>query len=131
MVVAAAGPQHAAHNVYKQPDVSPGVCLQGPHGALQPPLGLVKLTRPHHRAGQRDQRRRGHRLRTPAVSLGEGDRLPAAPLDSGERSDPRREPELHEASDFEVGPADVPGQDGTLPKVAFGIGKPQGRFDGP
>ena len=34
-----AGLQHAAHNVHEHPDVRPGVCLQGPRGALQPPLG--------------------------------------------------------------------------------------------
>jgi hypothetical protein len=49
MVVAAAGPQHAVHNVYKQPDVSPGVCLQGPHGALKPPLGQPDAGRPPFR----------------------------------------------------------------------------------
>jgi hypothetical protein len=33
-VAAAAGLQHAAHNVHKQPDVRPDVCLQNPFGAL-------------------------------------------------------------------------------------------------
>ena len=45
MVAAATGVQHAAHDVQKQSDVRPGVCLQGPRGAPQPPLALVELAR--------------------------------------------------------------------------------------
>src|SRR6266540_5759126 len=119
MVAAAAGLQHAARHVHEQPDVRPGVCLKRPCGALQPPLGLGKLTRPHHRAGQRYQRGRDPRLRAPSMSLGKRDRLAAAPLDSGEREDLRREPQLREASDLEVGPADLTGQDSALPQVAL------------
>src|SRR5437016_11125818 len=65
----------------------------------------------------------------PAVLLGEHYRLPAAPLGSGERADLGCEPELRQASAFEVGAADLPGQDGSLQEVAFGVGKPQGRLD--
>ena len=40
--------------------------------------------------------------------------------------------ELPEAADFEVGPADLPGQDGTLLQVAFSILLRQGpRFNRP
>ena len=35
--------------------------------------------------------------------------------------DQRREPELREAADFEVGPADLTGQDRALPEVTFGV----------
>ena len=121
VVAAAAGVQHPGRLVQQQPDVRPGVCLQGLFGALQPSLALVELTRPDHRAGERDQRGRDHRFRAPAVSLGERDRLAAAPLGRGERADLRCEPELRQAADFEVGPADLPGQGGALPEVAFGV----------
>ncbi len=56
------------------------------------------------------------------MPLGEGDRLAAAPLGRGERvEDQRREPELRQAADFQVGPADLTGQVGALPEVAFGV----------
>ena len=35
-------------------------------------------------------------------------------------------PELRKAADFEVWPADAPGQDGALLEVAFSVLKPQG-----
>ena len=54
----------------------------------------------------------------------------AVALGSDERAGFRREPELREAPDFEVGPTDLPGQDDALLEVAFGVGKPQERFDG-
>ena len=72
--------------VQQQPDARPGVCLQGPSGALQPSLAFVELTRQDHRGGQRHQRGRDHRLRAPAVPLGERYRLAAAPLGRGERA---------------------------------------------
>jgi hypothetical protein len=56
MAAAAAGVQHPGRLVQQQPDVRPGVCLQGPFGAPQPPLALVELTQPHHRAGERGLR---------------------------------------------------------------------------
>jgi hypothetical protein len=56
------------------------------------------------------------------VPLGEGDRLAAAPLGRGERvEDQRCEPEPRQAGDLEVGAADLTGQDGALPEVAFGV----------
>ena len=43
-----------------------------------------------------------------------------------------RETELREAADFQVRPADLPGQDGALPEVAFSVWQPQGpRLGGP
>ena len=71
--------------------------------------------------GQRDQRGRDHRLRAPAVPLGERDRLAAAPPGRGERAEPRCETELRKAADFQVGPADPPGQGGALLEVAFSV----------
>jgi hypothetical protein len=131
-VTAATGVQYPNCQVQQQPDVRPGVRLQGQFCALQPSLACVELTRPHHHAGQRYQRGRDDGLRAPAVSLGERYRLLAAPPGSGERADLRREPELREAADFEVGPADLPGQIGALLEVAFGIFRPQGpRLHGP
>ncbi len=130
-VAAAAGLQHAARHVHKQPDVRPGVCVQRPFGAPQPSLALVKLTRPRHRVGQRDQRGRDPRLRAPAVPLGERYRLIAAPPGNGERADLGGEPELRQAPDFKVGPTGLPGKHGPFLEVAFGVGKPQGRLDGP
>jgi glyoxylase-like metal-dependent hydrolase (beta-lactamase superfamily II) len=76
--------------VQQLPDAWPGVGLQGPFGAPQPPLALVKLARPDQVAGQRDQRGRDDGLRAPAVPVGERDRLPATPTGGGERADPRR-----------------------------------------
>ncbi len=84
-------------------------------------LALVELTRPDHRAGERDQRGCDHGLGAPAVPLGECDRLAAAPLGRGERANPRRETELRQAADLEVGPADLPGQGSALPQVTFGV----------
>src|SRR6266536_6279693 len=121
VAAAAAGLQHAACNVHKQPDTGPGVRLQGLFGALQPSLPLVKLTRPDQIGSQRYQRGRDDGLRAPAVPVGERYRLVAAPPGSGERADLRRETELGEAADFQVGAADVPGQDGALLEVAFGV----------
>jgi hypothetical protein len=86
-------------------------------------LALVELTRPDHRAGQREQCGRDHRFYAPPVPLGEGDRLTAALLGRGERVDLGCEPELREAADFEVGSADLPGQGGALLQVAFGVWK--------
>jgi hypothetical protein len=66
------------------------------------------------------------------VQLGERDRLVAALPGDGERADPRRERELRKAGDFQVGPADAPGQGGAFLEVAFGIRQPQGpRLQGP
>src|SRR6185369_16623497 len=74
------------------------------------------------------------------VPFGERDRLAAAPLGRGERTGLRhvgtmediRESELRQAADFEVGAADLPGQVGTLPEVAYGVRQPQGpRLGGP
>jgi hypothetical protein len=107
-------------------DAWPGVGLQGLGGALQPPLAFVKLARPDQVGGQRDQRGRDHGLGAPAVPLGQRDRFVAALPGGGERADPRREPELGEAADFEIGPADLPGQGGALLEVAFGVWQPQG-----
>ncbi len=43
-----------------------------------------------------------------------------------------RETELREAADFQVRSADLPGEDGALPEVAFSVWQPQGpRLDGP
>ena len=53
MEAAAAGLQHAARNVSKQPDAGPGVCFQGPCGALQPSLAFVKVAGVDHRGSQR------------------------------------------------------------------------------
>jgi hypothetical protein len=132
VVAAAAGIKPPGRQVQQLSDVRPGVCLQGLPGSLQPSLALVELTCPDHRAGQRDQRGRDHRLRAPAVPLGERDRLAAAPLGGGERAHPRRETELRQAADFQVGPADLPGQDGALPEVAFGAWQPERpRLGGP
>ena len=45
LVVAAAGSlQYPGRLVQQQPDVRPGVCLQSPFGAPQPPLALIELT---------------------------------------------------------------------------------------
>jgi hypothetical protein len=49
----------------------------------------------------------------------------------GRALDLRCETELGQAGDFEVGAADLPGQGGALLEVAFGVGQPQGRLDGP
>src|SRR5260370_42469458 len=119
MMAAAAGLQHPGRMVQQQPDLRPGVGWPGLHGAAQPSLGLVELTRPDHCAGQRYQLGRDYPLRAPAVSLGERDGLAAAPLGRGERVDLRREPELREAAYLHVAPAAFPGEDGTLPQLAF------------
>src|ERR1700730_10924665 len=59
-------------------------------------------------------------------------RLAAAQLGNGERVDLRREPELRQAADLEIGSADLPSQDGALLQVAFGVRKRQGpRLDRP
>ena len=101
-------------------------------GPAQPSLALVEVTQPHHRAGERYQRGRDHRLRSPAVPVGERYRLAAAALGRGERVDLRRKTELREAADLEVRPADLPGQDGALLEVAFSVWKPERpRLDGP
>src|SRR6266852_7606032 len=121
VVAAAAGVEHPGHQVQQLPDARPGVCFQGPRGALQPFLALVKLTRPDHHPGERDQRGRDDRRRTPSIPVGERYRLAAAAPSRGERADPRREPELRETADVEVGPADLPGQDGALAEVAFTV----------
>ena len=121
VVPAAAGLQHAAHNAHQQRDAGPGISLQGRCGAPQPSLAFVELTHPDHHARERDERGRDDRLRVPAVPAGEGYRLVAAPPGSGERADLRRETQLRKAADFEVGPADLPGQDGALLQVAFSI----------
>ena len=114
------------------PDARPGVGLQGPCGALQPSLGFVKLARPGQVAGQRDERGRNHRLCPPTVPVGERDRLTASLPGDGEGADPRRETQLRKAADFQVWPADAPGQDGALLEVAFSVWKPQGpRLQGP
>src|SRR6266540_6408748 len=110
----------------KQRNIGPGVCLQGPFGALQPSLAFVELTRQHHRAGQRYQRGRNYPVRAPAMSLRERDRLVAAPPGRCERVDLRGERELREAADFDVRPADLPGEDGAFVEVAFGVGKSYG-----
>jgi hypothetical protein len=107
--------------VQQLPDAWPGVGLQGPFGAPQPPLALVKLARPDQVAGQRDQRGRDDGLRAPAVPVGERDRLPATPTGGGERADPRREPELGQAADFQVGPADLSGNGNALLEVALSV----------
>ncbi len=126
VVAAAAGVQQAACHVHMQPEVRPGVCLQGPFGAPQPPLALVEVTQPHHRAGEHYHRGCDHRFRAPAVAFGERDRLAAAPPDRGERvEDQRCEPEPRQAGDFQVRPADLPGQDGALPEVAFSVRQPK------
>ena len=122
----AASVEHPGHQVQQLPDARPGVCFQGPRGALQPSLALVQLTRPDHHPGEGDQRGRDDRRRTPSIPVGERDRLAAAAPGRGERADPRREPELRETADFEVGPADLPGQDGALAEVAFTVFDPQG-----
>jgi len=78
------------------------------------------------------QRGRDHRFGSPAVPLGEGDRLVAMPPGSLERMGLRHGSELREAADFEVGSADLPGQDGALLQVAFSILLRQGpRLDSP
>src|SRR6266511_1158931 len=131
-VVAAAGVEPPGRQVQQLPDARPGVGLQGLCGALQPSLAFVKLTRPDRRGGERYQRGRDDRLCAPAVSLGEFDRLLAALPGGGERADPRRESELRQAGDFEVGPADPPGQDGALLEVTFSVWRPQRpRLEGP
>ena len=91
-----------------------------------------KLARPDQVGGQRYQRGRDHRLRAPAVPLGQRDRFVAALPGRGERADSRREPELGQAAHFEIGPADLLGQDGALLEVAFGVRQPQRpRLKGP
>jgi len=93
--------------------------------ALLPSLAFVELTRPDQVGDQRYQRGRDDGLRAPAVPIGERNRLAAEPPGRGERARLRRETELRQASDFEVGPADPPGQDGALPEVALGVWQPQ------
>src|SRR5258706_11394623 len=118
MMAAAPGVQYPSRLVRQERDVRPGVCLQGPSGAPQPPLALVELTRPDQRGGEHYQRGCDHRFRTPAVLVGEGDRLAAAPLGRGERvEDQRCEPQLREAAGLQVRAADLPGQDGALQEV--------------
>ena len=124
MVVAAAGVEPPGRQVQQLSDVRPGVCLQGPFGALQPSLALVKLARPDQVGGQRDQRGRNNRLCAPAVPIGKGDRLVAATPGRGERADPRRETQLCQAGDLQVGPADPPGKNGALLEVALSIWQP-------
>src|SRR5262249_56860550 len=122
MVAAAASVQQTSRLVQQERDIRPGICLQGLSGSLQPPLALVELTGPDHRAGEHYQRGCDHRFRAPAVLLGEGDRLAAAPLGRGERvEDQRCEPELRQAGDVQVWPADLTAQLGALPELAFGL----------
>ncbi len=123
MVAAKARPQHPDGLVHQQPDVRPAIRLPGLPGPLQPAFALVELTRPDQRGGHRDERGRDHPFVGQAVPLGQLDRLAAAPLGDGERVDPRREAQLRQAPDLEVGPADLPGQRGALPQVAFGVGQ--------
>src|SRR6266487_4359997 len=131
-VPAAAGVEHPGRHVQQLADARAGVCLQGPCGALQPSLAFVELTRPDHVGGQRYQRGCDDRMRVPAVAPGKRYRLVAAAPGSGERVDPRRETELREAADLEIGPTDLPGQNGALLQVAFSVFKPQGpRLDDP
>ena len=131
-MAAAACLQHAARHVHEQPDTGPGVCFQGPCGAPQRALAFVELTRPDQVGGQCYQRGRDDGLCAPAVSVGEGDRLAAAAPGGGERVDLRRETELCQAGNLQIGPADPPGQNGALPEVAFSVWKSQGPcFDGP
>jgi hypothetical protein len=54
------------------------------------------------------------------VPVGQRDRLVAALPGGGERADPRREPELGQAADLQVGPADLSGQGNALLEVALG-----------
>jgi hypothetical protein len=83
--------------IQQEHDVWPGVCLQSAFGAPQPPLALVELAGPDHRAGEHYQRGCDHRFRAPAVPLAEGDRLTAALLGRGERvQDQRCECELRQ-----------------------------------
>src|SRR6202043_1246133 len=89
VAAAVTGIQYPGRLVQQQPDVRPGVCLQSSLGAPQPPLALVELTQEHHRAGERHQRGGDHRLRPPAVPLGERYRLTTARLGHGERVDLR------------------------------------------
>src|SRR6266704_1376776 len=101
-------------------DVRPGVW--GLSGSLQPSLALVELTCSDPRASEHYQRGCDHRFGAPAVPLGEGERLAAAPLGCGERvEDERCEPELRQAADFQVGAADLPGEVSALPEAAFGV----------
>src|SRR6266702_4631253 len=121
---ASAGLQHPARQMQQLPDARPGVCLQGLCGALYPSLAFVKVTRPDRRGGQRYERGRDDGLRAPAVPLGERYRLLAALPGGGDRADLRRETQLRQAGDFEVGPADPPGQDGALLEVTFSVLQP-------
>jgi hypothetical protein len=72
-ISAGASVQDPGRLAQQQPDVRPGVCLYRPYRALEPPLALIELPQPHHRAGQRHQRGRDHWFRAPAVPLGERD----------------------------------------------------------
>src|SRR6266508_4612473 len=123
-VVAAAGLEHPGRQVQQLPDARPGVCLQGLCGALQPSLAFVEVTRPDRRGGERYQRGRNHRLCAPAVPLGERYRLVAVLPGGGDRADLRRETQLRQAADLQVGPADPAGQGGALLEVAFSVLQP-------
>ena len=77
-VAAAGGVDPSGREVQQLPDPWSGVGLQGPFGAPQPSLALVKLARPGQVGGQCYQRGRNHRLRAPTVLVGERDRLTAS-----------------------------------------------------
>src|ERR1700722_11797811 len=102
-----------------QPDAWPFVCLQGPSCPMQPSLPLVELPRPDHRFCEGYHRGLVRWFGAPAVPVGERDRLVAASAGRAERTGFRHESELGEAADFEVGPADRPGQGGALLQVTF------------
>ena len=81
--------------------------------------------------GQREQRGRDHGFCAPAVPLGERYRLTAALLGRGQGTGCRREAELGQAGDLEIGAADLTGQGGALPQVAFGVGEGPGTMSLP
>ena len=125
-MAAAAGQQEAAHDVGKQPDTGPGICLQGLCGALQPSVGFVEFTRPGQVGGQRYQRWCGDGIRAPAMPVSERYRLAAALPGNGEGAELGRETELRQTGDLQVGAADLPGQDSALPEMTFGVRQPLG-----
>jgi hypothetical protein len=117
--------QHPGYQMQPRPDAGRVVGFQGPGRAPQPPLAFAELPRPDCRLGQGEQRGRDHRFGPPAVPLGQRYHLPAAFPGRGQGTG-RHGPELGEAAYLEIRAADLPGQGGTLPQVAFGVGERQG-----